>query len=88
MARVRGALAHVEDVVQEVKRQYRDPFIVVAGDYNQWDIAGALQDFPDLRESDVGPTRKDCCLNRIFTNFERAISESGTVPPLEVEPGT
>ena len=87
VARGRGALSHVEDVVQEVKRQYKDPFILVAGDYNQWDIASALQDFPDLREADVGPTRKDRCLDRIFTNFGRAISTSGTVPPLEVEAG-
>ena len=36
----------------------------------------------------MGPTRKDRCLDRIFTNFGRAVEESGTVPPLEVEPGS
>ena len=87
VARGKAALAHIEDVVQEVKRQYKDPFIVVTGDFNQWDVAGALQDYPDLREADVGPTRKDRCLDRVFTNFERAVAESGSVPPLEVEPG-
>ena len=36
----------------------------------------------------MGPTRKDRCIDRIFKNFERAVPESGTVPPLEVEPGS
>ena len=81
-------MAYIEDLVQEIKRQYRDPFITVASDFNQWDIAGALQDFPDLKEADVGPTRQDRCLDRIFTNFDQDVDETGTVPPLENEPGT
>ena len=85
--RGREALSYIEDVVLELKRKYRDPFIIVGGDFNQWDIGGALQEFPDLREAPVGPTRQDRCIDRIFTNFGRAISECGTVPPLEPEPG-
>ena len=77
----------MEDVLIEVKRRYRDPFIVVAGDFNQWDIAGTVAEFPDLSEANVGPTRKDRCLDRIFSNFGRAVVDSSTVPPLEVEPG-
>lgn len=88
VARGRGALEYVEDVVLEVKRRYRDPFIVVAGNFNQWEVAGAMAEFPDMREADVGPTRKDRVLDKIFTNFGRAATESGTLPPLEVEPGT
>ena len=87
VARGRGALVYVEDVVLEVKRRYRDPFLIVAGDFNQWEIGGAMSEFPDLREADVGPTRKDRVLDRIFTNFGRSQTEAGTVPPLEVEPG-
>ena len=86
--RGRAALDHIEDVVREIKRQYRDPFLIVAGDFNQWAIHDALQDFPDLREALVGPTRKDRCIDRIFTNFGWSITESGTVPPLEPEPGS
>ena len=88
VGRGRGALTYIEDVVIEVKRRFRDPFIVITGDFNQWDIGGAAAEFPDLKEADVGPTRKDRCLDRIFTNFGRAEIESGTVPPLEVEPGS
>ena len=85
--RGRAALNHIEDVLMEVKRKYKDPFILVGGDFNQWPVEEALQDYPDLKEADVGPTRKDRCIDRMFTNFTRSISESGTVPPLEPEPG-
>ena len=78
----------IEDLVLEVKRRYKDPFILVAGDFNQLSIDKALEDFPDMREASIGPTRKDRCLDRIFCNFSRAVKSSGSVPPLEVEPDT
>ena len=83
--RGRAAVRYVEDVLMEVKRRYRDPFIVVAGDFNQWEIEEAIAEYPDLRESDVGPTRKDRCLDRIFTNFGRSEISCGSLPPLETE---
>ena len=87
VGRGRGALEHIEDTIIEIKRRYRDPFVVIAGNFNQWEIGGVIAEFPDLMEADVGPTRKDRCLDRIYVNFGRSICESGTVPPLEVEPG-
>ena len=79
--RGKEALDHIENVVMELKRRYRDPFIMVAGDFNQWPVQDAL------REAPVGPTRKDRSIDRIFTNFNRSVTECGTVPPLEPEPG-
>ena len=55
-------------VIIELKRTYRDPFIVVGGDFNQWKIDEALVDFPDLKEAEVGPTRKDRCIDRLLVN--------------------
>ena len=69
----------------DVKRQYRDPFIVVAGDFNQWAIAQALVEFPDMRETHVGATRGDRAIDRFFSNVSRSVSASGTVPALESE---
>ena len=86
--RGKAALAYLEDIVVEVKRRYQDPFIIVTGDFNQWPVHQTLQEFPDLIEADVGPTRKDRCIDRMFLNFSCAVVASGTVPPLEVEPGT
>ena len=85
--RGKEALEHIENIVIDLKRTYKDPFIMVTGDFNQWPVQDALQEFPDIREIDVGPTRGDRSIDRIFSNFGRAVTESGTVPPLEPEPG-
>ena len=71
----------------EVKRRFRDPFILVGGDFNQWLVEEALEEFPDIREANVGFTREEKCIDRMFTNFGRAQRSSGTVPPLDVEQG-
>lgn len=67
--RGRDALDHIKNVVLEVKRRYKDPFVLVTGDFNQWPVQDALQEFPDLREEAVGPTRNDRCIDRIFYQF-------------------
>ena len=66
-----GALDFINDAVVHVKQLYTDPYIIVAGDFNQWDISGALTDFPDLREAPVGQTRGDLSIDKIFTNLSR-----------------
>ena len=55
------------------------------GDFNQWKIDQALLDFADIREVLVGNTRKDKSLDRIFLNMSRAVTESGTLEPLETD---
>ena len=42
-----AALEYINNVIVQVKRKYTGPFIVAAGDYNQWRIEEALADFPD-----------------------------------------
>ena len=86
-SRIRGeeTLNHINDIIVHVKSRFTDPFIDIAGDFNQWEIGNALGDFPDLREAPVGPTRGDLSIDRIFTNVSRSISDSGTLEPLETE---
>ena len=81
--RANACLAHITDVVLEARRRYTDPYILVGGDFNQWDIASALVDYIDIAETDVGPTRGDRSIDRLFSNFHRSVIESGTLPPLE-----
>ena len=78
-----GCLDYIEDLVIKLKRKYSDPYIVVAGDFNQWKIQEVMANFPDLLEARVGPTRGDRHLDRLFSNMD--ISCAGTVPPLETE---
>ena len=79
--RASGALEYVRGVVTEMKRKYADPFLVVAGDFNQWQVDEALVDFRDLVEAGVGPTRGTRSIDRLFTNLP--MTAAGTVAPLE-----
>ena len=40
--RAAGCLDFIRDTVTELKRRYVDPYIIVAGDFNQWKIGEAL----------------------------------------------
>ena len=71
--------------VTEIKRRFNDPYIIVSGDFNQWKIDETLEDFPDLIEVEVGPTRGSRAIDRSFSNFSRAVKGSGTLPPLETD---
>ena len=86
-ARAQAALDYIADTVTELKRKFTDPFLIVAGDFNQWKIDEALLDFPDMKEMEVGNTRKDKKIDRIFVNFSRSVVKSGTLDPLESEDG-
>ena len=80
-----ACLDYVENLILDLKRKYRDPYIVVGGDFNQWQIQTALQEYPDMSEIHVGPTRRDRAIDRIFCNMARSVQTSGTLPPLEAE---
>ena len=62
-------LAYLTDLMLGLKRKYRDPYIYVAGDFNQWDLASALADYGDLEEAPLGPTRGNRCIDRVFHNM-------------------
>ena len=47
-----------------------------------------MLDFPDLREVDVGPTRGDRSIDKIFTNVSRSVESAGTLEPLETDDGS
>ena len=76
-------LDYVSDVVMEVKRRYREPYVVVVGDFNRWGIGEVLEDFADVSEVEVGPTRQGRSIDRIFVNFGRSVAECGTLELLE-----
>ena len=78
-----SALDYIEERVVEVKRKYKDPYVVVAGDFNQWRVEDCLANFADMREVEVGNTRGNRAIDRIFTNLSRSVVGSGTVSPLE-----
>ena len=42
------ALEFITNTLVDIKRRYSDPFIILAGDFNQWRVEDAVADFPDL----------------------------------------
>ena len=80
-----GALDYVENVLIELKRRYNDPYLFVAGDFNQWRVEDYIYNFPDMSEMEVGPTRGRKSIDRVFSNVGRSLVESGTALPLETE---
>ena len=83
VVRGRACLSHINDIALEMKRCVPDALIMVAGDFNQWEIGEILLDFADLHELDTPPTRGDRRIDRIFTNWSEDISDCGVLPPLD-----
>ena len=79
--RGKTCLEYISNTVIEVKRRYTDPYLVVMGDYNQWDVAEALGDFPEMAEAHDLPTRGGKSIDRIFTNFGNNVGDVRTLPP-------
>ena len=85
VARGRACLDHINNLIDHIKRHSQDPYLLVAGDFNQWKIEEALQDYVELVEVPSPPTREDRKIDRIFTNWPEHITDSGCLPPLETD---
>ena len=48
--RAKQCMDYIASLVIEAKRRVKDPYIVVSGDFNQWQIAEYLEDFRDVHE--------------------------------------
>ena len=83
--RSRSCLEYITDIIVNMKRRYSEPLIVLSGDFNQWRVQDAVEDFSDLAEVRVGATRGSREIDRTFVNFSRSVVTSGTLPPLETE---
>ena len=59
-----SCLDYIRGSVIEMKRKFDDPYIIISGDFNQWSIDSTLEDFPDLGEVNVGPTRGSRSIDR------------------------
>ena len=86
-AKAKEFLDHITDVAIQVRRKHDDPFLVISGDFNQWDIKGALADYQDLEEVPVGLSRRAQSIDRTFTSFSSEINEAGALPTLEMDCG-
>lgn len=74
---------YITELIVEAKKCFRDPLLCIIGDFNQWKLEDYLDDFPDVAEVPVGPTRGSREIERIFVYFKRSVKDSGTFAPLE-----
>lgn len=81
--RTRQCINFLSDLVGEAKRKFENCTIILAGDFNQWQIADITADHSDLTEADHGPTRADRKIDRVFLNFWRSVEICQTLAPLE-----
>ena len=83
--RARACIQHIRNIVLEAKNRLDSPFVGVYGDFNQWKIEEALEDYPDIAENSGGHTRRDRTIDRNFSNWHRNITSTSILPPLETE---
>ena len=84
VARATACLNYLEEIVIEYKRRLKDPIIIITGDFNQWDIPSALEEFRDIKETTAGPTRGQRTIDRTFTNLDSVV-EAGLLNPLQTD---
>ena len=77
-----SCLDYIEGAIIEVKRRFKDPYIIVSGDFNQWDVLRAVKEFLDISETSAGPTRGNRTIDRTFSNLEN-IKRKGVLDPLQ-----
>ena len=83
MTKGRACLQHINNLILELKTKFRDCLICLSGDFNQWEIDRAVEDFPDLAEAITPPTRNNRLIDRTFINWE--VTSATCLAPLETE---
>ena len=69
-------------IVFKIKTEHENPYLIIAGDFNQFDTSKLTDDFNDLEIHSTPATRGTAVLDYSFTNFERDIISSNIYPPL------
>ena len=71
--------------INKIKLQHENPYIILGGDFNNYDITPILEDFADLKLHLTAPTRGNNTLDLAITNIEDKISNAQVYPPLRNE---
>ena len=82
MKRIEEINNQIEEAIEKLKRDFEDPMVLIAGDFNKKPITPALDNFPDITELGTGPTRKDEALDLLYANFNNQVATKEIRPPL------
>ena len=61
----------ISRLVSNIKTELGNPYIMIAGDFNGYDLSTLLQDYNDLKVGDSPPSRMGARLDLIISNLMR-----------------
>ena len=79
---VKNFIELISGAINTVKTEAKDPYILIAGDFNLADFSPLLADYPDLALASELPTRRSALLDLVFTNLGDEIEETKIFGPL------
>ena len=86
VVKAKQCMKDIYNAIMDIKVRHSDPYIILAGDFNQFEMGKALEDFVDIWEVVSGPTRGDRTIDRVFSNLPPSpVTVSKILPPLENE---
>ena len=85
--RRKEAMGCIKDAIARAKSEFKDPYIVITGDTNKMSLKDAVEDYPDVKMHNVGPTRGNARLDVVGSNFEEAKQKMTVRPPLSTADG-
>ena len=68
-------------------KSFKNPLVLVTGDFNHRDVGGALNEVGDFVPLATGPTRGTNTIDLIYSNAHLAHKETKVLPPLETKSG-
>ena len=61
---------------------------IFGGDFNRRNFKLAIEEYPQIKEIQTGPTRGDAVLDILSSNFNESLTDSGVVAAIHNEEGT
>ena len=71
------------DAISEATAKANNPWLIVGGDFNRYDMNIVTQMVPELAVVATKPTRGSATLDYVFTNFNTYIERTETCYPIE-----
>lgn len=80
--KARELLTLVNDAIHKIKSTNGNPYILIAGDFNNWPEERAFEDFDDIITIQTPPTRGSATLDITATSFNHHLVKASVLPPL------
>ena len=76
-------LGLINEGIHKICSENKEPYIVIAGDFNKWQYEKAYEDFGGFQRIVTGPTRGNSTLDVLISNFSDYVVNKAVLPPLK-----